>query len=169
MPNIIAYVVLLAWPLAIYAMFRLDLPDGGGLPTAEVLSVQRRMKPATLPHFGTAPEAHRIRRLRRLSGIAVAIEEIWLDGSYCAELDAAALSQSLYLHYRRALGLWIQRAEDRIGVDAVPDWAPGGFALPPGAPAGHILRVAWAQDNMRAEVSHTWFDPARAQYVARLT
>lgn len=154
---------------SIYAMFRLELPDGGGLPTAEVLSVQRRMKPATLPHFGTAPEAHRIRRLRRLSGIAVAIEEIWLDGSYCAELDAAALSQSLYLHYRRALGLWIQRAEDRIGVDAVPDWAPGGFALPPGAPAGHILRVAWAQDNMRAEVSHTWFDPARAQYVARLT
>ena len=153
---------------SIYALFRLETPEGGGLPTAEVLSVACLPKPADLPAFGTGPLAHRIRRLRSLSGRIAALEEIWLCASHAAQLTAEDLSQSLYLHYRRALGLWILRAEDRIGLAPLPDWTPPRFVHPPGAPMGHILRIAWSQDNVRAEVSQTWFDPEAARYVARL-
>lgn len=154
---------------SIYALFRLELIAGGGLPTAQILSVERHPKPDSLPAFGAGPEAHRIRRLRFLSGQVAALEEIWLCASYALELSPSDLSQSLYLHYRRHLNLWILRAEDRIGQAPLPDWTPAAFAHAPGTPLPHITRVSWSQDNARAEVSQTWFDPAIARYVARIS
>jgi GntR family transcriptional regulator len=149
----------------IYGFFRLELADGGGLPTAEILSIGRRAKPPGAPEFGPSADAHRIRRLRRLSGRAVALEEIWLDG---ARADALGeVSESLYLHYRQALGLLIVRVEDRVGLGFAPDWAPGP-APRAGAPCGHVERVAWAQDGTKVEYSRTWFDAEAARYVARL-
>src|SRR5690606_26638407 len=53
---------------SIYALFRLELTEGGGLPTARVLSVERLPKTINMPRFGTSSEAHRIRRLRSLGG-----------------------------------------------------------------------------------------------------
>lgn len=153
---------------SIYALFRLELVTGGGLPSAQVLEVTRLPKPAHLPEFGSGPEAHRIRRLRLLSGQPAAVEEIWLDAAYTPELRADDLSQSLYLHYRTRLGLWIARAEDRIGTGPVPGFAPPRFGLRPGDLAGHVQRISWSQDNQRAEVSETWFDPNVARYVSRL-
>jgi GntR family transcriptional regulator len=153
---------------SIYALFRLELVDGGGLPSAQVLDVTRLPKPGHLPDFGASRDAQRIRRLRLLSGHPAAVEEIWLDAAYAPDLRAEDLSQSLYLHYRRHLGLWIARAEDRVGTGLVPDFAPAGFGLGAGRVAGHILRISWGQDNQRAEVSETWFDPNVARYVSRL-
>ncbi len=153
---------------SVYALFRLELAEGGGLPTAEVLSVDRLPKPDDLPEFGQGPDGHRIRRLRRLSGAIAAVEEIWLCASYLPELRAEDLSESLYLFYRTRLNLWIQRAEDRVDVAPVPDWAPPVFPHPPGTPCGHIVRISWAQNNTRAEVSRTWFDHRNVRYVARL-
>jgi GntR family transcriptional regulator len=153
---------------SIYAFFRLELPQGGGLPTAEVISVRRLAKPADLPAFGTAPEAHRIRRLRRLSGTAAALEEIWLDASYAERIGAEELSESLYLFYRRRLGLWVQRAEDRIGLGTVPAWAPQAFAPRPGSQVAMIERISFAQDGQAAEFSRTWFDSDKCRYVSRL-
>lgn len=152
----------------VYALFRLELAEGGGLPTAEVLGVARVPKPADLPPFGRAPEAWRIRRLRRLSGVPAAVEEIFLDAAYAPDLRAEALSESLYLHYRTALGLWITRAEDRIGQAPLPDWSPAAFPHAPGTALPMITRVSWAQDDSRAEVSRSWFDPVHVAYVARL-
>ncbi len=154
---------------SIYAMFRLELLSGGGLPAAQVLSVERHPKPADLPAFGNGQDAHRIRRLRSLSGQIAALEEIWLCASFAPELSATDLSQSLYLHYRRHLNLWILRAEDRIGQAPLPDWTPATFGHASGALMPHVTRVSWSQDNARAEVSQTWFDPAIARYVARIT
>ncbi len=153
---------------SVYSMFRLELAEGGGLPTAEVLSVDRLPKPDTLPPFGLSPEGHRIRRLRRLSGTIAAVEEIWLDGSHAPRIAPEDLSDSLYLFYRTRLGLRILRAEDRVGVAPVPDWAPPAFTLSPGAPAGHVLRLSWAQDGTAAEASHTWFDHRAVRFVARI-
>ena len=153
---------------SIYALFRLERVEGGGLPTALVLSVDKRDKPADLPAFGTGTQAHRIRRLRALSGQIAALEEIWLCASFTPELAAGDLLQSLYLHYRRHLNLWILRAEDRIGQAPLPDWTPPAFGHAPGTALPHITRVSWSQDNIRAEVSQTWFDPSIARYVARL-
>ena len=128
---------------SIYALFRLELTEGGGLPTARVLSVERLPKTINMPRFGTSSEAHRIRRLRSLGGRPAAVEEIWLDGDYAETIEAGDLSDSLYLFYRQALGIWISRAEDRVGVDTVPPWAPAEFGLPPGPPPGFIEPIGW--------------------------
>ena len=162
------YVRAVSDPKSVYAMFRLELLEGGGLPTAEVLDVARLPKPDSLPRFGKSPDGHRIRRIRRLSGKPAAIEEIWLDGSYVDRIEPADLSESLYLYYRTRIGLRIVRAEDRIGLDVVPDWSPGVFGPPPGASVVHILRTSDDQDGSRAEVSRTWLDHDVARYVSRL-
>ncbi len=152
---------------SVYAFFRLELAEGGGLPTATVLSVDRVAKDPALPAFGQAPEGHRIRRLRFLSGVPAAVEEIWLDGAYAHRLSPEVLSESLYLTYRR-LGLAIRRVEDRVGQGPLPGWAPAAFPHPPGTPLPQVTRIAWAEDGARAEVSRTWYDPARVAYVARI-
>ncbi len=155
-------------PTSVYALFRLELVEGGGLPTADVLDLARVAKPHDLPEFGTDPQAWRIRRLRRLSATPAVVEEIFLDAGYATQMRADALSESLYLYYRDALGLWIQRAEDRIDQGPLPDWAPAAFPVKPGTVLPRITRISWSQDNSRAEVSRSWYDPARVQYVARL-
>ncbi len=153
---------------SVYSMFRLELVEGGGLPTARVLSVDLLAKPADLPAFGSSGEAHRIRRLRSLGGKPAALEEIWLDGSHAGAIGVEDVSDSLYLYYRKALGIWIQRAEDRVGVGHVPAWALPEFGVAPGVDAGFIERIGWTQDGASAEFSRTWFDHGVARYVARL-
>ncbi|MDQ1184353.1 GntR family transcriptional regulator [Agrobacterium larrymoorei] len=155
-------------PQSVYALFRLELIEGGGLPTAEVLSVHRETKDPTLPSFGTSPEGHRIRRLRRIGGKVAAIEEIWLDGSYVDSIVAEDLSESLYLYYRTQLNLWIAKAEDYIDLDKVPDWKPAAFRPATGDPLPHVLRISHSHDGQKAEVSHTWYDHTVARYVSRL-
>lgn len=150
----------------IYHLFRLERLDGGGLPRARIVSVDRVAKPAGLPEFGRSDTAHRIRRLRLLDQVVVAAEEIWLDGSYAATLAAEELQESLYLFYRERLGLWIAGVEDRVGLDSLPEWGTE-VGLPAGAPCGWVERISTAPDGIRAEVSETWFNPARARYVVR--
>ena len=152
---------------SIYSMFRLELPEGGGLPRADTLEVQAVKKPAELPKFGTADHGTRIRRLRYLNGTIIAIEEIWLDGD-AGTVPPNVLSDSLYHFYQKHLGFWITLAEDRVSVAAVPDWAPNTFTKPAGALTGYIERLSWADSPKAVEFSRTWFDPSRAIYVQRL-
>ncbi len=155
-------------PDHVYAFFRLERAEGGGLPTAELLSFHRLPKPDDAPNFGPAPDAWRIRRLRRIGGDPAAIEEIWLDSARAPTLLPEDLSESLYRTYRQRLRLTIARAEDRVGTARVPDWAPPAFAPKPGSLAGFIERCAWADDNRPVEYSRTWFDAGLARYVSRL-
>ncbi len=153
---------------SVYAFFRLEKLRGGGLPTARVLSVDRLPKPAGAPCFGPHAEGHRIRRLRWLDDMLIALEEIWLDASYRAVISRDDLSESLYLFYREALGLVIGSVEDRIGTGAVPEWAPDDFHLRPGTATGFIERVSWTGAGDPAEYSATWFDTNTARYVSRM-
>jgi GntR family transcriptional regulator len=153
---------------SVYSMLRLELAEGGGLPTAEVLTVDRLPKDPALPAFGTSDEGHRIRRLRFLSGKVAAVEEIWLDASHVTRIDPEDLSESLYLYYRQSLNLWIVRAEDRVGQAPLPDWAPAVFPHPPGRPLPMITRTSWSQDGTSAEASRTWYDPDTVRYTVRL-
>ncbi|AUQ53988.1 GntR family transcriptional regulator [Phaeobacter inhibens] len=153
---------------SVYSMFRLELPNGGGLPTADILSVTECDKPADLPQFGTSAQGTRIRRLRYLDSTIIAVEEIWLDAG-AGRVDVAQLSDSLYRYYRLQLGFWISRAEDRVSLAPVPDWAPPQFTKPPGTTVGYIERLSWAQDLAPVEFSRTWFDTEKALYVQRLT
>lgn len=152
----------------IYSMFRLELVEGGGLPTADLLGVERRKKPADAPAFGTSPDAHRIRRLRRLDGKAVALEEIWLDAGQVRAVRPADLSEALYHFLATELGLDIARVEDRVGLARVPGWRCGDFAPPPGAIVGHVERLGTLSDGQAVEYSRTWFDPGLARYVSRI-
>ncbi|MCF8487045.1 MAG: GntR family transcriptional regulator [Rhodobacteraceae bacterium] len=153
---------------SVYALLRIELLTGGGLPTARVLAVDCLPKDPALPAFGRSPDGHRIRRLRYLSGQVAAVEEIWLDASQTPRIATEDLSESLYLFYRQKLNLWITRAEDRIGLGRLPDWAPPEFPHAHGTPLPLITRVSWAQDNTPVEASFTWFDPDKVAYVARL-
>lgn len=154
---------------AVYALFRLERPEGGGLPTAELITLNRRDKPQGLPDLGsTARRAWHIRRLRALDGLAVAIEDIWLDDRFDGTLPPDRVSESLYHSYRELLGVHITRAEDRLGAAPLPDWAEDRLAVVPGTMMGLARRRAFEADGRIAEVSTTWFDPDRAAYVARI-
>jgi GntR family transcriptional regulator len=153
---------------SIYAFFRLERLRGGGLPRAQVLSVDRLPKPAGAPVIGEGQEGHRIRRRRWLDDDVIALEEIWLDGRFCDRITTTDLSESLYLFYRLRLDLLIATVEDRIGCAALPDWPEADFHLPPGATVGYIERVGRDGNGTAAEYSRTWFDTDRARYVSRI-
>ena len=152
---------------SIYAMFRLELLDGGGLPQAQILSVDEMPKPDDLPQFGTSERATRIRRLRFLNDTMIGVEEIWLDAD-SGSVPEGAISDSLYHFYYEQLGFWISRAEDRVGIGAVPDWSPERFTKPAGTITGYIERFSWADAPEAVEFSRTWFDTDQALYVQRL-
>ncbi len=152
---------------SVYAMFRLELLGGGGLPRARILDVTAMDKPDGLADFGTADHGTRIRRLRFLDKTVIAVEEIWLDGD-CGEIETDKMSDSLYHTYQHQLGFWITRAEDRVGIGQVPDWAPDEFAVPHGTVTGYIERFSWSDMDVPVEYSRTWYDTDRALYVQRL-
>lgn len=152
---------------SVYSFFRLERVQGGGLPTAEVLSVDRLAKPVG-PAFGPSDAGHRIRRLRRLDQDVIALEEIWLDGDLQDTISKADLSDSLYLYYREQLGLVIARVEDRIGVNVVPDWADQRFDCAQGLAVGYIERISRTGAGNPVEFSRTWFDTSKARYVSRM-
>lgn len=152
---------------SVYSMFRVELLDGGGLPTAQVLGIQRMAKPADLPDFGLSKDATRIRRLRLLNRVAAVVEEIWLDAS-AGEIRADRLSDSLYHTYRMQLGLRIAQADDFVSVGAVPDWSPPAFGAALGMIVPHVQRFSRAEGRGIVEYSRNWIDPAVAHYVQRL-
>lgn len=152
---------------SVYSMFRLELHEGGGLPRADILDVTPLPKPDDLLDFGSSDHATRIRRLRYLNDTIIAIEEIWLDGD-AGEVRTSELSDSLYHYYQNQLGFWITRAEDRVGLGHVPDWAPATFSLAIGEKIGFIERLSWASSSKAVEFSRTWFDTDRALYVQRI-
>lgn len=152
---------------SLYAMFRLELLDGGGFPGARMISVDLLDRPGGLPPFGTSGRANRFRRVRLLDDVAVAVEEIWLDAG-AGVLTAQDVSQSLYQTYREQLGLLIGRVEDRVSVARLPDWAGGVTQMGAGDTVGYVERLGWAEGAAAVEFSRTWFDPRRAVYVQRL-
>lgn len=150
----------------VYAMFRLELLSGGGLPTAQVLSVETAAKPDDLPDFGASTRATRIRRRRALNDVAIAVEEIWLDAS-AGELTQDMLTDSLYQTYLKHLHFWITRAEDRVSIGTLPRWTPADFGVA-GTACGYIERFGWADAPQPLEFSRTWFDTDKSVYVQQL-
>ena len=154
----------------IYELFRLELTDGPGLPTAHILELSLETLPAQWPAL-VAPgdSCWRVRRLRFLSGQPVALEEIWFPAGACPDLSLQELGDSMYLFYQQRLGVWIARVEDQISAAAAPDWATLPLGLVPGDCSGYIERVSWTATNQLAEFSKTWFDPAVCRYSSRMS
>ena len=152
---------------SVYAMFRLELIGGGGLPRADILAVNLMRKPKDLIPFGLSDNATRVRRLRYLNDLVIALEEIWLDESV-GIVQGKNLSDSLYNYYREYLGLWISKAEDYVSLEKVPSWSPKTFLLDRGTLTGYIERLSWGQFEYPVEYSRTWFDTSRSRYVQRM-
>ena len=165
------YVKKVAGTKQIYELFRLELTTGPGLPTAHILDVRRQPRPQHVPVLGEQPDAHvwRVRRLRYLSQVPVALEEIWFQADSLQALSAQELGDSMYLFYQQRFGVWMARVEDRLSAAPAPAWTCPPCALTAGACAGFIERLSWTASNVLAEYSQTWFDPAVCRYSSRLS
>ncbi len=151
---------------SIYSFLRIERVGGGGLPTAEVLSIDRMAAPEGAGF--RAVDGFRFRRLRFMDKVPAAMEEIWLDGAVTEAVDEAAVSESLYHYYSQALGLVITGAEDRVSLAPAPDWVDPRFGLTAGQMAGYIERSGRDRTGQIVEFSRTWFDPNQIIYVSRL-
>ncbi|EAR50185.1 hypothetical protein OG2516_04893 [Oceanicola granulosus HTCC2516] len=153
---------------SVYAFFRLESPTGAGLPSGEILSIERMEKPDDLPPFGQSTDAHRVRRLREMDGEPVALEEVWLDGVWAERLKASQIVESLHFFYKETLGLEIRSVEDRLGAREVPDWAPARFGVAPGDVSAFCERRSTGHTGEVVEYGRFWFDSSKANYVSRL-
>nr|WP_233343071.1 GntR family transcriptional regulator [Hyphomonas sp. Mor2] len=153
---------------SVYEFFRLELLQGGGLPTAEVFEVQRLTKDPSIPDIGPGTLAHRIRRLRYLDQVPVEVEEIWLDGRFVDWIMRDELSDSLYYYYKEKLGIVVGAVTDTIGVSEVPKWAPSAFGVAPGAPCGLVERIGYDLGGETVEYSRNWFNQHVCRYTNRL-
>ena len=155
---------------AVYHFFRLEKVDGqAGIPTAKVIALD------LLPHQLAAqnmqlPDSSlfwRIRRLRLLDGVTIAVEDVMLPQSRAATLTADNLHESLYLHYREQLGFWIAHVVDAVSVDQMPEWGAVAAGQEAQTACGCVQRQSYDQHGRMAEFSLLWFNPARARYMAR--
>lgn len=154
----------------IYELFRLELADGPGLPTAQIVDLSLEPSPVPLSDStGAGRLCWRVRRWRFLSQVPVALEEIWFSAAACPDLTVQELGDSMYLFYQQRLGVWISRVEDQISAAPTPDWSCQPVALKPGACSGYIERVSWSKENQIVEFSRTWFDPAVCRYSSRMS
>lgn len=152
---------------SVYTLFRLELLSGGGLPTAQILSMQMTFRPKELPFRPDHTSVTKIIRLRYLNDVLIALEEIWLDRKLTQDLQQNEVSESLYEYYKNTLNLIISRMEDKIGFQPIPSWVPEAFNMCEGEMAGYIERIGWDQFDQPAEFSKTWFNPAVCHYVNR--
>lgn len=150
---------------SVYAFFRLERREGGGLPTAQILDLTSGLTPPEEAGFASG---HRIRRLRLLEGDPVALEEIWLDARLADRIDGKAISESLYLYYRDMLGIIVARVEDRVGLGRVPDWSHTAFDPAIGTTCPFVERRSRDGSGRVIEYSGTWFDNEKARYVSRM-
>ena len=163
------YVRRKAKTCSIYEFFHLELKQGVGLPTANILSLDLCDRPDFLPAFGdgSSKKAWRIRRLRKLGGVPAAVEEIWFDARHAPKLKASDIVESLHFFYREKLGFWIARVEDRVSVSPCPDFTPKDGPFTPGTSFGFVERVSWGNQDTVEEYSRNWFDPETVCYAAR--
>ncbi len=152
---------------SVYEFFKLELLNGGGLPGAIITSFDKIDTPEAF-QTSFSKKCYRVRRLRLLSGMPSALEEIYFDAEQHPKLKQEDLGVALYLFYKESLGFWIASAEDRIGQGFVPDWTLGGFAPQVGDACPRVERISRDSDGTIREYSVTWFDADVCRYVNRL-
>ena len=130
---------------SIYSFFRVELIDGGGLPSAKNLDINLVKKPKSSPFFGESDKCMRIRRLRLLDNIPCVLEEIHLDSIKTDGLEFDNISQSIYLFYKDILNLRITSAKDSATLLPVPVWSPKEFKVMSHQETVCIERLAYDQ------------------------
>ena len=154
---------------SIYSFFRVELIDGGGLPSAKNLDINLVKKPKSSPFFGESDKCMRIRRLRLLDNIPCVLEEIHLDSIKTDGLEFDNISQSIYLFYKDILNLRITSAKDSATLLQVPVWSPKEFKVMSHQETVCIERLAYDQVGSPVEFSRSWIDTSIARYMARIS
>ena len=154
---------------SIYSFFRVELIDGGGLPSAKNLDINLVKKPKSSPFFGESDKCMRIRRLRLLDNIPCVLEEIHLDSIKTDGLEFDNISQSIYLFYEDILNLRITSAKDSATLLPVPVWSPKEFKVMSHQETVCIERLAYDQVGSPVEFSRSWIDTSIARYMARIS
>jgi GntR family transcriptional regulator len=154
---------------SIYSFFRVELTDGGGLPSAKNLDINLVKKPKTSPFFGESDKCLRIRRLRLLDNVPCVLEEIHLDAIKTDGLEFDNISQSIYLFYKDVLNLRITSAKDSATLLPVPVWSPKEFKVMSHQETVCIERLAYDQVGAPVEFSRSWIDTSIARYMARIS
>lgn len=151
---------------AVYEFFHLELLGGGGAPSANTLSVERRSSEDIRTDLNTN-SAWCIRRERLLNRKLIAMEEICFRADNTPTLEIDELHESLYLHYERHLGFWISKVEDQIDCAVAPTWVCAALGFTEGTTLPRVQRAGWSNEDRIEELSSTWFDPNKVRYVAR--
>jgi GntR family transcriptional regulator len=154
---------------SIYSFFRVELTDGGGLPSAKNLDINLVKKPKNSPFFGESDKCLRIRRLRLLDNIPCVLEEIHLDAIKTDGLEFDNISHSIYLFYKDVLNLRITSAKDSATLLPVPVWSPKEFKVMSHQETVCIERLAYDQVGAPVEFSRSWIDTSIARYMARIS
>ena len=154
---------------SIYSFFRVELTDGGGLPSAKNLDINLVKKPKSSPFFGESDECLRIRRLRFLDDLPCVLEEIYLDSIKTDGLKFNNISQSIYLFYKDILNLRITSAKDSSTLLPVPVWSPKEFKVVNHQKTVCIERLAYDQVGAPVEFSRSWIDTNIARYTTRIS
>jgi GntR family transcriptional regulator len=152
---------------SVYEFFKLELLRGGGLPTAKTLALDCVASPSAF-QVSFSQQCYRVRRLRLLSGIPAALEEIYFDAVQYPNLKMMDLGEALYQFYKEHLGFWIASAEDHIGQGVLPNWSPAELKFEAGRNCPRVERVARSSDGLIREYSVTWLDANQCRYVNRM-
>lgn len=155
---------------AIYQFFHLELLQGGGVPTADTISVEQDNDTNVITQLKLESEEARlwcVKRLRYLNRELVAIEQIWFNHKHASKLSIDELHESLYLHYRENYSFWISRVEDEIDCSPVPDWVADALGESKGKVLPRVQRRGWSNEDKIEEYSMTWFNPEKCRYFAR--
>jgi len=154
---------------SVYSFFRVELIDGGGLPSAKNLDINLVKKPKSAPFFGESDTCLRIRRLRFLDNLPCVLEEIHLDSIKTDGRKFDNISQSIYLFYKDILNLRITSAKDSATLLPVPVWSPKEFKVMSRRETVCIERLAYDQVGTPVEFSRSWVDTSIARYMARIS
>lgn len=155
---------------AIYQFFHLELLTGGGVPTADTLSLEVDEDAYVLEQLQVTDAPQQlwcIRRTRYLNRQLAAVEQIWFRRAYAPTLSLEDLHESLYLHYRENFSFWISRVEDEIDCAEAPEWVTQRLGLAPNTVLPRVQRRGWSNEGRIEEFSFTWYDPSKCRYFAR--
>jgi GntR family transcriptional regulator len=139
----------------LFQFFKL-VPDDGArsFPDSEVLSVvSAAADAAERERLALAEGARvvRIRRLRRLAGVPVIVEDVVVPEAMVDGLAEMEPPNNLYGLYAGRFGVTIGRAQERLKAVALTVEDATLLGVPAGTPALEIDRLAIALDDRRAE------------------
>ncbi len=163
---------------AVYQFFHLELPQGGGIPSAVILAidlVSDSYVAKQLALTDTQQLLWRIKRERYLNGNKVAVEEIWIESRHCEQLLIDDIHESLYVHYRENFDFWIARVEDSIFCEQAPTWVQQALTDTTATSQQEdmhrsysvVERKGWSNKEILEEFSRTWFMGEKCRYIAR--